>query len=646
MANTNRERNSNRNSVETILTFENRDISQWSTVWSTNNVPGMDNAAGSGPSRRVTGRRRLRTGTLALGAFLTMHCRVTASALTGGFFVFMMFLILSVIMLANPLRHFEIYLGQWSISGPGRAFRIIPVLDGIGIAICINAVIRAITCCTIAAISAIYVIHSVSDDKLPFTYCRNFELKPYEPILKNIKSLRSKESRFSLKTGVFDDDDTELVGTRSSTVGLYYHAWRNVSYKSPRKRTREHGSLRPIEMCNETYSGSYPPLYSTPAYNFFYVEVVQLRKDYNLGQFNIPLVLSIILTWIVIWVLMISEHISHGKLIWNNIYQWLVVVPWCWIVFLIIAAVTSFLTMGSTIHEAFHIGAKEVWAGVSDALQVALYIHSASVGTEIILGKGLNHYASGHIDPQLNKENVWHSGLLLLLITLQSGGVAGCALVDYIQPDTQATYDMHESTMWVIPMYSKCTSFGNYSHFLSTLVFGGLTFSYMTTAFILLKTALHTIFEIRVKLIFIEQFVVGGLILICMGLSLPFATNGGIILLESVDAIMTGVAMPFVCLLELVALLYVYGSHDFISDMNTATEENVCSSRIGSQWRIIPFITVITFVIKISVLVNSELPVKFIYYALVPLAVLVVAIPLRACHNAYFFLGSTPHRST
>ncbi|XP_059049315.1 uncharacterized protein LOC131844439 [Achroia grisella] len=635
MANTNRERNANRNSMETILTFENRDISQWSMVWSTNNIPGMDNATGGGSHRRVAGRLKLRTGTLALGAFLTMHCRVTASALTGGFFVFMLFLILSVVLLANPLRHFEVYLGQWSISGPGRAFRIIPMLDGIGIAICINAIVRAIICCTIAAISAIYVVHSVADNKLPFTHCRDFDLKAYDPIIKDIKSVMLRESRFSLKTGVVKDD-AEVINSSPSTVGLYYRAWRNMSNNSKR-------NVRSIEVCNEMYSGTYPPLYSTPAYNFFYVEVLQLRKDYNLGQFNMPLVLSIILTWIIIWMLMISEHLSHGRLIWNNIYAWFVLVPWCWAVLLIIAAFTSLLTMETTIHKVFRISAKEVLAGISDALQIALYIHSASVGTEIILGKGLNHYASGHIDPQLNNENVWHSGMLLLLIAIQSGGAAGCALVDYMQPDTQTTYDMHESTMWIIPMYSKCTSFGNYSHFISTLIFGGLCLSYMTAAFMLLKTALHTIFEIKVKLIFIEQIVVGGLILICMGLSLPFATNGGIVLLESVDAVMTGLAMPFVCLLELVALLYVYESHDFISDMNIATEENACSSRIGTQWRMIPFITVVTIVIKISVLVSSELPAKFIYMALAPLCVLVVAVPLRACYNAYFFLASTPN---
>ncbi|KAM3966724.1 uncharacterized protein ACR2FA_012268 [Aphomia sociella] len=633
----------NRNSLETILTFDNRDGSQWSEVWSTANIPGMDNAAGANPNRRTSGRRRLRIGTLALGAFLTMHCRITASALTGGFFVFMMFLILSVVLLANPLRHFEVYLGQWSISGPGRAFRIIPMLDGIGLAMCINAIVRAITCCIIAAISAIYVLHSVSDEKLPFTYCRDFEMRAYDPILKDIKSLMLRESRFSLKTGVFNDE--EVMSTQSSTVGLYFHAWRNVSHKRQRNRTNNNGILRSIEICNETYRGIYPPLYSTPAYNFFYVEVVQLREDYNLGQFNMPLVLSIIIAWSIIWVLMIAEHISHGKLIWNNMYPCFAVVPWCWAVLLIIAAVTSLFTMETTMHnyKDYRIGAKEVLAGISDALEVALYIHSASVGTEIIHGKGLNHYASGHIDPHLNNENVWHSGLLLLLTALHSAGAAGCALVDYVQPDTQTTYNMHESIMWIIPMYSKCTSFGTYSHLMSTLIFAGLTFSYMTVTFVLLKTALHTIFEMKVKLVFIEQIVVGGLILTCMGLSLPFATNGGIILLESLDAIMTGVAMPFVCLLELVALLYVYSGHDFVSDMNIATEENACSSRIGTQWQVIPFITAIAIIIKITVLVSTELPIRFIYMALVPLMAVVLAVPLRASYNAYFFLTKSPH---
>lgn len=69
--------------------------------------------------------------------------------------------------------------------------------------------------------------------------------------------------------------------------------------------------------------------------------------------------------------------------------------------------------------------------------------------------------------------------------------------------------------------------------------------------------------------------------------------QAGVALLESVDAIMTGVAMPFVCLLELVALMYVYRSHDFVSDMNVATEENACASRIGTQWQMIPAITLV-----------------------------------------------------
>ncbi|XP_045489267.1 uncharacterized protein LOC110996420 [Pieris rapae] len=162
----------NANSRDTILMYDNRDTqSQWSVVVSTSHIPGMDNAAGT-DSLGTTGRHRLRYGSLVLGAFLTMHCRVAASALTGGFFLFIMFLVTATAGLANPLRHFEVYLGQWSISGPGRAFRILPILDGLGIAICLNTLVRAINCCAIAAISTIYVVHSISDSKLPFSHCR------------------------------------------------------------------------------------------------------------------------------------------------------------------------------------------------------------------------------------------------------------------------------------------------------------------------------------------------------------------------------------------------------------------------------------------------------------------------------------------
>ncbi|XP_045760596.1 uncharacterized protein LOC123864299 isoform X1 [Maniola jurtina] len=629
----------NPNSQDTIFAFENREAqSQWSEVWSTTHIPTLDNASGGVGGAK--GRRKLRLGSLALGAFLTMHCRVSASALTGGFFVFMLFLILATVVLANPLRHFEVYLGQWSISGPGRAFRVLPVFEGIGIAICINALVRAIVCCTIAAITAIYVTHSVADSKLPNTYCRNFDLKPYNPILKEINLLMLRESRFSLATGNFAEDENK---TEYVTVGTQDFAWRNASTKlKVKKRLLKNGLRRnlgqTIEVCNESYTIGYPILCSTPAYNFFYVEVVLFREDYNFGQFNMPLVLCIILIWGVLWLLLVAERLNHGKLIWNNMSTWLVFIPWIWAVLLLICAIVNLASMPKSLRKIFEIGAKEVFAGMADALEVALYIHSASMGTEIIHGKGLNHFASGHIDPHLGGENVWHSGLLLLMSALHVGSAASCAVVDCIQPNTKRLYDMNESTLWIIPMYSKCTLVNNYSHFMSVLIFSGLTFSYMTVAFVLVKTSLHTIFEYKVKLVFAEQMVVAGIILSCMGLSLIFATTAGVALLESVDAIMTGVAMPFVCLLELVALMYVYRSHDFVSDMNVATEENACASRIGTQWQMIPAITLVTLIMKLTALCRAEMPRSLLWMSTAPLAAVVVAAPIRAVRNICGFL--------
>ncbi|XP_063833948.1 sodium- and chloride-dependent neutral and basic amino acid transporter B(0+)-like isoform X1 [Ostrinia nubilalis] len=626
----------NANSMETILTFENRNVSQWSMVWSTADVPGMDTGTGGGPSARLSGRRRLRIGTFVLGAFLTMHCRVTASAITGGFFIFLIFLTMAVALLANPLRHFEIYLGQWSISGPGRAFRIIPMFDGIGIAICIHAIVRAICCCTIAAITAIYVLHSVSDARLPFTYCRDFNLKSYEPVLNDMKSLRQRQSRWK-------SIQKYQTSIRPSTVGFYYRAWRNASLKQAMRKMKRINKPRQMEVCNETYPGRYPPVFNTPAYNFFYVEVVQLRPDFKMERVNIPLIISLAVVWALVWMVLLGERIYHGRLIWNNMISWFVVVPWVWAAILAIMALTNITAMQKILKKAFRLNAMEIVAIIADALEVALYIHLAGTGTELIHGKGLNHYASGHIDSHLNSENVWHSGLVLLLACLNSTNAAVCALVDYMQVTSQENHTMHESTLWIIPMYSKCMSTGSYSHLLSALTFGGLTFSYMLVAYVLLKTALHTIFEYRVKLVFIEQVVVALLILTGMGLSVIFATIGGIVLLETVDAMMTGVAMPLVCLLQLVGMLCVYRSRDFVSDMNLATEENACASRIGTQWQIIPFITIIAVVLKLIVLMKSELPNESMMLALAPLVAVLLAVPVRAVSNAVVFLWDARH---
>ncbi|XP_073945270.1 uncharacterized protein isoform X2 [Choristoneura fumiferana] len=610
----------------------------------------MGTAAGSSPRRREAGRRRLRLGALAMGSALVMHCRVAAAALTGGFIVFYLSLVLAVAALANPHRHFEVYLGQWSISGPGRAFRLLPMLDGIGIAMCIYSIVRAISCCTIAAIAMVYVIHSAADAQLPFTYCRDWDLKAYDPISKNVTAFRLRQGRFSIATAVVDNRTLETSNIRdiieTTTVGMQDHAWRRVLRLSGKKYIKKITPHK-ILMCNETYSGGFPSLYSTPAYNYFYVEVVQLRQEYDYGVFNLPLLLCITIIWLLIWMFMFSERVSHGRLIWNNVYPWFATVPWVWALCLVVAAATQVSAPKKMLFQVFKVGGKEIITGISDALEIALYIHSAGTGTELIHGKGLNHFASGHIDPMLNGDNVWHSCALLLLAGLHASSAAVCALADIVQPDTStAVYALRESTLWIIPMYSKCTSAGSYSHAISTMVFGGLCFSYILVAYILLKTALHTIFEYRVKLVFVEQVVVAALILTCMALSLPFATTGGLALLESMEAMMCGLTMPLVCLLELTALMVVYRGHDFVSDMNMATEENACSTRIGTQWQIIPFITIALIISKIVTMSESEMPAHAMAASVAPLLGALLAVPLRACHNAYVFLKPAPRLGT
>lgn len=81
-----------------------------------------------------------------------------------------------------------------------------------------------------------------------------------------------------------------------------------------------------------------------------------------------------------------------------------------------------------------------------------------------------------------------------------------------------------------------------------------------------------------------------------------FCAQGGIALLESVDALMNGVALMFVVIMELTCLMYVYRSRDFQSDMHLATEDSTCSSssRIGIQWHYMPFLTLVCKFILIS----------------------------------------------
>ncbi|XP_063372933.1 uncharacterized protein LOC134660976 isoform X2 [Cydia amplana] len=587
------QRTPHRNSMDTILTFDNRDNqSEWSVEWSTSNVPGMDMAAGTAP-RRDRGRRRLRLSALALSSCLTMHCRVVGPALTTGL-LYYLFLVAAVVVLANPLRHFEVYLGQWSISGPGRAFRVIPMLDGIGLAMCITSIVRAINYCTMAAITMLYVVHSMSDSKLPFTYCRNWDLQPYKPTIENT-------SVYALSGRRFMECNENSKICRYTTVGLRFRAWRGGGSSQ--------GMKFELLKCNETYPGPYPFFYSPPPYNYFYLELVRMPLTYHFGAFNIPLLICLGCIWVLMWFLMIAERVRHRRLVWNNLYPWIVVVPWIWVVCLAVVASMTVSAPKRVIKQIFKLGKIDIFSGLTDAFVVSLYIHSAGTGTEIIHGKGLNHYASGHIDPLLNADNVWHSGIVLALAVLHAAAATVCAVGDVSHLDVANVYDTRESVMWVIPMYSKCTAQGNYSHTM-----------------------------------FVEQQVVLAMICSCFLLSLPYATFGGLALLESVDSLMTGVALPSVCLVELAALVYLYRSPDFRSDLNIATEENTCNSRISTSWTFIPFVVLVVLIGQIISVSQTELPSLAMYTALAPLLAAALAVPLRALHNAIVFMHPAPRR--
>lgn len=43
------------------------------------------------------------------------------------------------------------------------------------------------------------------------------------------------------------------------------------------------------------------------------MEVVKLRPDLSMEDFNVPLILTVVGGWIIIWCAMLSERIRHGR---------------------------------------------------------------------------------------------------------------------------------------------------------------------------------------------------------------------------------------------------------------------------------------------------------------------------------------------
>ncbi|KAG7304525.1 hypothetical protein JYU34_011475 [Plutella xylostella] len=585
-----------RPSLETILTTakETRSQADWSMVWSTEE-------AGSSRHSRAHSRRKYRRRALAAAAALAAHCRAPAHALNDGYFTFLLFLVLATAVLANPMRHFELYLGQWSLSGPGRAFRYIPMLDGIGIAICINALVRAITSATSAAIAGVYLTGTLADADLPFTYCRNESLHRIEALSSQIDLLTMfKQMQDAQISGTEYLDENDLEGTSLD-----------------------------IKTCNLNTSGLHP-LYNTPAFNYFYVEVMRFRDKPYFSEFNPTLAYIIIAVWLLIYAFMLRERFHHGRLIWNNLYRGLVFVPVVSGLVVLTFGFIHFASVSAHLMKFARAGNRQFFKSMVDAFETALYVHASGLGTELVFGKGLNYYANGHIDPLLNAENVCYSAVATLLVVLHATGAAVCALLD-----AAPAVHVHESTLWIMPLYSKCMLAGGYAHLASSIVFGCLMVSYIVIAFLLIKTALHIIFEYRVKLVYWERTVMALAVLLCLLLSLIFCTNGGLLLLECVDGAAAGLVTPLLCVLQLTALLYAYRSRDFLSDMNVATEENACSTRIDTQWKIIPAVLVLFLVCKIVTVCYSQLPASLWACALLPLLAIIIAIPVKGVVMAY-----------
>ncbi|KAJ2943773.1 hypothetical protein O0L34_g8093 [Tuta absoluta] len=642
-------------SNETILTFKRTDdeddMEAWSMVWSTTHVPGMDMATGGGGTsrRRKCGRRRLRISTLTVGCLLSMHVRVSAASLCGGYFIFLLLLMMTTAMIGNPTRHFEVYLGQWSLSGPGKAFRILPSLEGIGLAICIHAILRAILCAVMAALSIVYIFHSTSDKRLPYSYCRTMDLKPYEGAVLYVDTIHRIEngSMFRLEYPLPNSQPgKELESTFEEHYDDDEHYTSPKTYESKPKHILvasnyiyEVQNRRRILFCNETFPDNYPPIIKTPPYNFFYVEVIHYRAKWT-SSINLTLLYAITFVWLTLWILMVLEKFRNGRIIWNNMLQWFILIPWLWGALLLTCGLRIFFVRVKSLRNVFYVGGhKDIYDFVTDSFVVAIYIHASALGSELIVGKGLNHYAAGHIDPLLNYENLWHSAIVWFATALSTGGTSVCALSDYMH--MRNVSKMHESSLWVFPLISKCAlghSMNKYAHLSSTLVFLGLAFSYMAVAFVCLKTALHIIFEYKVKFVFIEQVVVGALILGCMAISVLFTTDASLGLLESIDVCLAGIASPLISALELVALIYVYRSHDFMSDMHVSTEENACASRIGIMWQIVPFIHVLVFILEAVLIAHSELPGKYVWVGAALVIIMLLTVAFRGCYNAYHYL--------
>jgi len=419
-----------------------------------------------------------------------------------------------LIFVGKPMYYLETAIGQFSRLSPLHVWRCAPIAKGVGFGMIILSLVVSIYYNVIMSYSLIYVGASFvgTYDDLPWTTC----------------------GEWSDKNCIVPTNET------NDFLGL------------ERCKPAWIPGVNNTENCTEL---------ETPAKQYWERFVLNITKDIgepgDLGGFNYPIPLALLLSWIVVFLCLMKGVKSSGKVVYFT-----ATFPYVILIALLVRGVTL---PGATIGlkklfvpDFTRLGDFQVW---KDAASQMFFSLGISWGGLMMFGS----YNKFH--NKINRDAAFVSSLDFLTSIIASCVIFSVLgnLSQELGIDIDQVADAGQGLAFVV--YPTALAKLPLPWLWSVLFFFMLFFLGLDSQFALLETALTAVYDGFPKMRKHKVKITAISCICCYLLGLPCASNAGQYVLDIMDTYASGTGVLFIAFWEIVGFMWIYGYKKFCMNL-------------------------------------------------------------------------------
>ncbi|XP_050077426.1 sodium-dependent proline transporter [Anopheles maculipalpis] len=343
--------------------------------------------------------------------------------------------------------------------------------------------------------------------------------------------------------------------------------------------------------------------YRTPADEFFHNEILHISDGIeHMGRFVKPLLICDIIVWIVVFCCIAKGVQSVGKVVYFT-----ATFPFAILAVLLVRGVTL---PGALEGIKFYIMPEwsqllnlRVWADA--AIQIFFSLGPGWGG--IVNMASYNHF----------KNNTKMDSIIIPIVNCGTSILAGFVVFSVLG------YFSHQTGLPVATAatggpglafitYPEAISMLPLSPLWACLFFSMLFFLGVDSMFVQIEAIVSSVLDVFPVLRSMKLLITGGTCFLLLLMSLACVTQGGMYLVQLLDWYSASISVILVCIVEVIAVAWIYGCDRFVRDVEFMIERKVERFWIVS-WKFITPI-VLTFIFITTIVYNTEVSYNGLSY--------------------------------